>query len=282
MRCAESLRVQAHFDGELDAISSLNLEQHTQHCGECSELLASLERTRATLRGSLREVRTPPELRARVLRGLDVEDGTGGAQRRTPARRSWRLPTFWWGSLSGAGATVVAGAVAYGVLMLPPANRVVDSVMEAHVSSLMSGHLIDVVSTDKHTVKPWFAGHAELSPVVADFAAQGYRLTGGRVDYLERERAAVTVYQHGPHVINVFCWIAPRGPLPGNVTRQGYHLAFWRSGDLAYAAVSDTGWDELVGLERLLRDLAAKDSTPGSTSASKDSSPATDSSASKE
>jgi hypothetical protein len=70
------------------------------------------------------------------------------------------------------------------------------------------------------------------------------------------------VYQHGPHVIEVYCWIAPHGPLPRATTRRGYHMAFWRNGDLAYAAVSDTGWDELFGLEDLLRRLGTTQVPP--------------------
>ena len=123
----------------------------------------------------------------------------------------------------------------------------------------MPEHLIDVVSTDKHTVKPWFAGHTDVSPVVADFDSQGYRLIGGRADYFDHQRAAVVVYQHGSHVINVFSWAAERGGLPRDTTRNGYHMAFWRTGNLAYCAVSDTGWDELQGLVRLLQDLGAHD-----------------------
>jgi anti-sigma factor RsiW len=111
-----------------------------------------------------------------------------------------------------------------------------------------------VVSTDKHTVKPWFAGHADVSPVVADFEAEGYRLIGGRVDYLEHQRSAVVVYQHGAHVINVFSWAGRERALPANVTRSGYHLVFWQSGDLEYCAVSDTGLGELLGLVRLLQE----------------------------
>jgi len=122
------------------------------------------------------------------------------------------------------------------------------------VRSLMPTHLIDVVSTDKHTVKPWFAGHADVSPVVADFEPQGYRLVGGRVDYLDHQRSAVVVYQHGAHVINVFSWAANARGVPNNATRSGYHLAFWKAGDLEYCAVSDTAWDELLGLVRLLRE----------------------------
>ena len=75
-------------------------------------------------------------------------------------------------------------------------------------------------------MKPWFAGHVDVSPAVYDFAAQGYRLVGGRADYFEHQRAAALVYQHGAHVINVFSW-AGEGTLPGDTTRNGYHLAFW-------------------------------------------------------
>ena len=142
-------------------------------------------------------------------------------------------------------------------------NPLLDELVNAHVRSLMPAHLIDVVSTDKHTVKPWFAGHADVSPVVADFEPQGYRLIGGRADYLDHQRSAVVVYQHGAHIINVFSWAAGERPLPNDTTRNGYHLAFWRVGDLDYCAVSDTGWDELRGLVRLLRELGTGGSPNG-------------------
>ncbi len=129
-----------------------------------------------------------------------------------------------------------------------------NELVSAHVRSLMPDHLIDVVSTDKHTVKPWFAGHADVSPAVADFDAQGYKLIGGRADYIEHQRSAVVVYQHGKHFINVFTWAATGARLPSNTTRSGYHLAFWQQGDIQYCAVSDTGWDELLGLVRLMRE----------------------------
>jgi len=108
-------------------------------------------------------------------------------------------------------------------------------------------------------VKPWFAGHADVSPVVVDFAGQGYRLVGGRADYFDRQRVAVVVYEHGPHVINVFTWVAGQRVLPEFATRSGYHIACWKLGNLQYCAVSDTGWDELRALMRLLRDSGAGD-----------------------
>jgi anti-sigma factor RsiW len=132
-------------------------------------------------------------------------------------------------------------------------------VTDAHVRALMSGHLTDVVSTDQHTVKPWFAGRADVSPVVADFTAQGYVLLGGRADYLDRQRAAVLVYRHGAHIVDVFAWAAGSHGLAAETTRTGYHLVSWRVGDLEYCAVSDAGWQELAALERLLRERAALD-----------------------
>jgi anti-sigma factor RsiW len=161
---------------------------------------------------------------------------------------------FWVGALSGAGGAAIAATFAFLLLVPRFTNPLLDELVSAHVRSLMPSHLIDVVSTDKHTVKPWFAGHADVSPVVADFEPQGYRLIGGRVDYLEHQRSAVVVYQHGAHVINVFSWAVQGRALPADVTRSGYHLAFWKAGDLEYCAVSDTGWDELLGLVRLLKD----------------------------
>jgi anti-sigma factor RsiW len=79
-------------------------------------------------------------------------------------------------------------------------------------------------------------------------------LIGGRADYIDHQRSAVVVYQHGAHVINVFTWAASSTRSLRNTTRSGYHLAFWQQGDIQYCAVSDTGWDELLGLVRLLRE----------------------------
>jgi anti-sigma factor RsiW len=140
-----------------------------------------------------------------------------------------------------------------------PARPLLDDLVADHTRSLLSSHLIDVVSTDRHTVKPWFAGRTDVSPVVADFAERGYRLVGGRADYLDHQRAAVVVYQHGAHVINVFSWALRSGSVPRNTTRNGYHLVFWKAGNVGYCAVSDAGLSEVQGLAQLLQDAGARD-----------------------
>jgi anti-sigma factor RsiW len=184
------------------------------------------------------------------------------AQPRPAGRRSgspaWRTRPFWLGAFGGVGAALAA-SLAFLFLSAAPADPLLDDVIAAHVRSLMPEHLTDVISTDRHTVKPWFAGHVDVSPVVADFATQGYRLVGGRADYFDHQRAAVVVYEHGAHVINVFTWVAGRHSFAERTTRSGYHVAFWRVGNLQYCAVSDAGWDELLALVRLLRDAGASD-----------------------
>jgi anti-sigma factor RsiW len=286
MQCAEALRVQAYFDAEVDALAAADIERHIEHCAECRALLKDLEEVRDVLRRDSAYVHAPPALRANILRALDEEGEADEAQddaqchmqdqsraqdraqaassslsRRNPRDLSRRRPwPLWAGALGGAGGTAIAAALAFFLLVPRFATPLLDELVNAHERSLMPAHLIDVVSTDKHTVKPWFAGHADVSPAVADFEAQGYKLIGGRADYLDHQRAAVVVYQHGSHVINVFSWSGDGRSLPSNVTRNGYHFISWTAGDLRYCAVSDTGRDELLGLVRLLQDLGARDS----------------------
>jgi anti-sigma factor RsiW len=258
--------VQAYFDGEVDALSAAEIERHVEHCGECRELLQDLEKVRNALRSGISYAAAPPALREQILQALgqepDVEAGADAgrsamARKPRPLRQSPVLGRrrFWSGALSGIGGTAIAAAMAF-FFVLPNLSPLSNEIVSAHVRSLMPAHLIDVVSTDRHTVKPWFAGHADVSPPVSDFEAQGYRLIGGRADYIDHQRSAVVVYQHGAHVINVFTWAASGARLPNNTTRSGYHLAYWQQGDIQYCAVSDTGWDELLGLVRLLREQA--------------------------
>ena len=263
MQCAESLRVQAYFDGEVDAVSAAEIERHAEHCAECRALLQDLQRVRTVLRENISYASAPPPLRAQIMGALDREGAAGTGlpaskprsfARQSPGRGQWRGRSFWTGAFSGLGGAAIAAALVFFLVLPGGVTPLANDLVSAHVRSLMPDHLIDVVSTDRHTVKPWFAGHADVSPTVADFDSQGYRLIGGRADYIEHQRSAVVVYQHGAHVINVFTWAAGDRHNPANTTRNGYHLAFWQQGDIQYCAVSDTGWDELLGLVRLMRD----------------------------
>jgi len=255
MPCAEAMRVQAYFDGEVDAVAASDIEGHLENCAECRALIEDLGRLRAAMAGSLALERAPVELHERVRLALDaqVPRSTVGS---IPRSRSFaRAAPFRLGALGGFGVAAAAASLAF--LLLPPrSSPLLDEILSAHVRSLMPSHLIDVESTDLHTVKPWFAGHADVSPAVADFADKGFRLVGGRADYLDRQRSAAVVYQHGAHMINVFSWNGAADALPADTTRSGYRMLFWSEGNLHYCAVSDAGWEELRVLARLLRDAS--------------------------
>jgi anti-sigma factor RsiW len=272
MPCAEAnRRLPAYFDGELDALAAADMEGHLAGCAGCRASLEELTELRAALRRELNFRPTPPELKARIAAALDRESAQGresaqvhGTSRPaddaadarvlpfTPRQAVRGARPFWAGTFAGVGAAALAASLAFFLLVPAGVDPLLDDLVNAHVRSLMPAHLIDVESTDRHTVKPWFAGHVDVSPVVADFTDRGYKLIGGRADYFAHQRAAAVVYQHGAHIINVFSWSQDGKRLPADTSRNGYHLAFWRAGNLDYCAVSDTGWDELRALERLL------------------------------
>lgn len=251
MACADSLRMQAYFDDELDAPAARRMEQHLEGCAECRTLLAELTRLRLAIRRDLGGA-APAHLRARLLRALNAEDHKP-ARRPRAFRDAWRAPLFWLGAGSGIGVGA-AGVLLAVLLLAPPSGAALpDQLIGAHLHSLETAQLIAVQSSEHHTVKPWFAGRADVSPVVADFAPQGYALLGGRTEALAGQRAAVLVYRHGAHVVNVFSWKGSRG-MPGpQAMRNGYHLLFFSDGDLEYCAVSDAGWPELRALAQLIQ-----------------------------
>jgi anti-sigma factor RsiW len=138
--------------------------------------------------------------------------------------------------------------------MLPPTTgTLAESVADAHTQALLSGQVIQVASSEHHTVTPWFAGRVPVSPPVADFATQGFPLLGGRVDAVAGARAAVVVYGHGRHKIDLFVCADRGSRLPSQTTTHGYHSIFWKRGDLDFAAVSDTDSAELNKFVRLVR-----------------------------
>lgn len=262
MSCQESLRVQAYFDCELDALSTAEIERHVESCVECRTLLEDLERTRSAMRRDFRPEGASAALRARVSRALEAEWGRSAALPRRAREGLWRLRPFWVGALSGAGGALAAAALAVFLWAAVPGDSLIDSLMAEHMDSLLPGHLIDVESTDRHTVKPWFAGHADIAPWVEDFSGQGFSLVGGRADYLAHQRAAVVVYRRGRHIINVFSWKNESSVALRDTTRNGYHLAFWKAGDLQYCAVSDASWEDLRRLERLFHELSVRETPP--------------------
>jgi anti-sigma factor RsiW len=254
MACAEAFHVHALVDGELDEAACAALERHLAGCAECGALKAELVAMREALRSCLTRHVAGPELKERLGRSLDGLQQAGHGRGPAPAGAWLRGWPFWAGAASGAAvAAGLVAALALVVLRGAP-GPVAEEVLSAHLRSLMADHLIDVASSDRHTVKPWFAGRSDVSPPVVDVADGHFSLVGGRADFIDGRRAAVVVYRRGPHVVNVFTWPDP-GRRAGDraTSRNGYQLEFWHSGTLAFCAVSDAAPAELAGLVRMLK-----------------------------
>lgn len=245
MSCHEVLRTQAWLDGELDETAAAEAEQHANACAECRRFIADAARVSDAMRAHAPRWYAPAHLRAGITAAI--------ANEKRPWRSALRNRNFWFGAASGTGVSALAAALALFLLLPVSSSTLVDAVTDAHTRALFSHQTIAVASSNHHTVKPWFAGRIDVSPPVADFASAGFVLAGGRVDRVAGEPAAVVVYRHGGHEIDLFAW-ADRGFVPPReAVRHGYHSMFWKSGDLDFAAVSDMDRGELHKFVQLVR-----------------------------
>jgi anti-sigma factor RsiW len=253
--------VPGYLDGELDLSRTIEMETHLQVCGECARELERLQALRAAFqRGSLAYA-APAGLRERIQSSLSAP--TPGE---TPKRATgWPAMQF----LRWAGAFAVLALCAVTAWQLLPGlrgttndQRLAAEVFASHVRSLEANHLMDVASTDQHTVKPWFDGKLDFSPPVEDLASDGFPLVGGRLDYLEGHEVAALVYQRRKHFINVFVWPDMAGSNSTQTlnSRHGYNLLRWSRGGFQFWAVSDVSAPDLAEFVGLLQTRIAPES----------------------
>jgi anti-sigma factor (TIGR02949 family) len=237
MTCDEArILLHALLDNELDAGHAREVEAHIAGCPACAaELSAQREMQRVLADANLRYT-APASLRARIEASLP--------QRQQPSRRSV-LRGFAMGS--AVSALAASGVVAL-VLRQDDQQRILSEVVSAHLRSLQAGHLIDVVSTDQHTVKPWFNGKLDVAPPVIDLTAQGFTLVGGRLDYIDARAIGAVVYKRRQHVVNLFVSQTSNAEYraPKTETMQGFNCRRWGNRGLNFWAVSDLGADELA------------------------------------
>jgi anti-sigma factor RsiW len=237
MTCAESgLLLHGLLDDELDAGHAGKVEAHLEDCRRCSAQLRNCRELQQALSAVSLRYTAPASLRRRIDMMLP----------RAPMRAASRRAVLK-GFLMGTGlSTALAASLVVAVIRTDQDQQVLEDVVSAHVRSMQGEHLTDVQTTDQHTVKPWFNGKIDLAPPVVDLTAQGFRLIGGRLDYVNGKTVAAIVYRRRTHVINLF--VAPAAgveDLDSKDTIQGFNIRRWSAHGLECFAVSDLNAEEL-------------------------------------
>jgi anti-sigma factor RsiW len=244
--------IHAYVDGELDLARSLEVEQHMQKCQVCASAYRNQTMLRSAFKDSSLYHSAPPSLEKRIRSSLRREA-------KSEVGRRW----FGWRWLPVGVAMALVLLIALVVWQAAPGLRpsgdelLAQEMVSNHVRSLqLESHRTDVISSDQHTVKPWFDGKLDFAPPVKDFSSQGFPLLGGRLEYLNNRAVAALIYQRQKHYINLYIWPAEQRNASSEVAtkRQGYNLLHWTNSGMTYWAISDLNGVELHEFARLVQE----------------------------
>jgi anti-sigma factor RsiW len=251
MTCEEISRlIDPYLDGELDLSSCVAVEDHCASCAACRGKMEARQKLLVTIREETPRFETPPFLAARINAALRSETAA-----KTPF---WlAIPSAWIYSAVGGAVAVAAIALLVQTSEGPFAEIAREGVSN-HVRSLQLNHLMDVASTDQHTVKPWFAGKVDFSPQVVDLGPSGFPLVGGRLDVLDQHDVAALVYRRRQHYVNLFIWPVRECSLGDRLyAKDGYRALGWTKWGMNYLAVSELSENELKDFAHLIKDYVA-------------------------
>ncbi len=253
----KELMLHAFMDGELDALGIAAFEAHLATCAGCRAELERIDAIRAALQSPAARPVASAELRARVEALAGGRDAEFVRPASSPSR-------FAWGSFAGGGAIGAMAACLALFLALPQlaAPGLPDQLVAGHVRSLQASHLVDIATSNRHVVKPWFNGRIDFAPPVPDLVRQGFPLVGGRLDVIDGRTVAALVYKRHLHSINLFIRPAKAFSLmpAQTIRRDSYSLVHWRDNGLDYWAVSDV---EPADLDLFRREFRSAATAPG-------------------
>lgn len=244
----------AAVDAELELRESAEVGCHLEGCADCRAQFERERALRSAVRSNATYFRAPAGLEERIRAALPSAPAARVAA--VPGRKLWQWPQ--WPIAVGALAGLFAVASTIGLYTTLPGvdERIGDEIVSSHVRSLLADHAVDIVSSDQHTVKPWFSGKLDFSPPVRDFASEGFPLVGGRLDYVDHRTVAALVYRRAKHTINVFALPAPgraSDAAPRAGSTHGFHTVRWTRDGMTFWAVSDVAAEDLMRLVALLR-----------------------------
>jgi len=248
-----------YLDGELDAARAADFERHLVSCPDCIATLEAQESLRSSIKSANLYESAPKSLRDRFRAAAEAGASAVApvsASTVTPTTRVIPIRSSAWRWLAVAATFLLATVIGsqFFSLRRPSAteNLYPPAIVDAHLRSLQPGHLTDVVSTDQHTVKPWFDGKLDFAPPVRDFAVEGFPLQGGRLDVVRGRTVAVLVYARRKHTINVFIWpTSEKDESPRSGSQLGYNWVDWRKAGMELCAISDVSSADLDELQRL-------------------------------
>jgi len=233
--------ISAYSDGELDAQERGEAERHLRDCPECSRALETISTLKAAMRNDVLLFNVPGALKKKIETMVaKAADPTAGAKAKA-ARPVLRLKYAL--IATAAGLALAAGFTGY--LMWPSAKQRIEiAAVRDHQQSLMTGHSVDVTSSDPQTVLRWLAKRLSFSPLAPNQLPAGYSLTGGRVDTLMGRQVAVLVYRNGSRTSDLFQWPSGGAAVSGPGTAdtiQSLGAAAWNAAGMNFCVVSDGG-----------------------------------------
>jgi len=243
--CTKAQTVQLFVDDELTASARGEMAAHVAGCAQCTTAIAEGLALKRMVRHAASVHVAPPALHAAVRTQL---------QSSAPATRAAR-----WLTWAAAAAVLLAVITAGRVWLTQPADPLLAELVDQHVIALSSLNPVDVVSEDRHTVKPWFQGKLPFAFNLPELTGSDLQLLGGKVTYLQQRPAAELLYRAGRHKISVFVLqVAPgTGPVTGTTT---FRVQSWNAGGLQFAVVTDASAAEASRLVTLLK--TANESVP--------------------
>src|SRR3954454_3804762 len=238
MKCQEAeVLLHALLDDELDAGHARDIEMHVAGCPRCAAQLRDYRDMRGAFAAAELAFKAPADLRRRIDARLPA-----------PAAAKVNRRSLLKGFAGGVGlSSAVAAGLVLTIIRTDQDTRIKSDLVSAHLRSLQADHLTDVLSTDQHTVKPWFNGRLGVAPPVVDLTAHGFTLIGARLDYLDGKAVAALVYRRRIHVINLFARqdLGIRAGGTSMETVQGFNIRSWTSHGFGLWAISDLNADEL-------------------------------------
>jgi anti-sigma factor RsiW len=257
MNCEDSrMYLSAYLDEELDVAEILRLEKHLADCRLCRPVQEAQFALRSALRHPSLYFEPSAGFGNRIAAAVRLRAKTEPREKSTWFAWFQMSSLRWVSAAAGLVIMIAAGTSLIRNNVRSSHEQVIASaVLTGHIRSLQAGHLVDVPSSDRHTVKPWFQGKLDFAPPVPDLSELGWVLIGGRLDYVDNRPVAAVIYQRRMHNINVFVW-PHQGASDDKIQQedaQGYQILHWNGADMTYWVVSDLNTGELMDFARALR-----------------------------